>query len=304
MSFQEHLTPATLADLIIRDKRFKYNYIIVEGETDKKLFSKFISGENRIRIALGVEKVIEVISILNIRKTTNNNFFGIIDADFRNVIDESELLPENILTTDTHDLETLILNSPAFQYVYKELGSKQKIAKFEEETGLSLIENLLELAKPIAYLKIVNLKQKIGLKFKPKKLNKKGNNDLKFDKFIQKSNLKFKGNIQLINTVKAFLDNSQLLLNNIEKELESEMKNSYNLWQICNGHDIVKIFCLGLRQKLGSSQKNIKELENEVERLLRASYDSSYFKETKLFKKILKWQKLNSTAVLSSTFEN
>lgn len=285
MSFQKYLTPIIIADIIVRDKRFKGNYLIVEGKTDKFVFSQFIEKENnRISVAEGANKVVEVINIVGKRK--RKGVLGIIDSDFRNILGEKEL-PKNIFQTDTHDLETLIIKSPTFEKVLDLLGSSKKTEKFKENSKLSLREYLLNLVKPLAYLKLASHKNRLNLRFKPKS---QSNPELKFEKFIDKKEFEFLGIEKMIDTIRSY--NNELKLSNqeLEKLLKSEEKDKYDLWQLCNGHDIVKVFSIGLKNKIGSENKRIEDIEKGIEKLLIAGYEFRYFKKTNLYSSIISWQ--------------
>jgi len=81
----ENLTPDRIANAILLDSSYKGLYVLVEGNKDCKLFSKFLSLETlRIRTTFGCKKMMEVFAILNSRGF--NRKVGIIDRDFYNVL--------------------------------------------------------------------------------------------------------------------------------------------------------------------------------------------------------------------------
>src|SRR5689334_19952084 len=112
---REEITPERVANSIIQDKLHEGVFLIVEGESDFTFFNKFIKKpECEISIAFGNFKVIEAIEILDKRNFSRK--LGIIDADFR-VLEKEEPINENILITDFHDLEMVIIASPALEVV-------------------------------------------------------------------------------------------------------------------------------------------------------------------------------------------
>ncbi len=292
MRIKSHITPVSIANSIMMDKTFTGNYVIVEGESDSLFFSKFTDKtNNRISIAFGYENVIEIIKISEKRK--RKGVLGIIDSDFNNILNHRN--PSiNLLQTDTHDLETLIIKSETFEYVTNSLCSKRKLKEFEKSINLSLRDYLLELSKPLALFRLVNQLEELGLMFKPSFQDGK---ELKFEKIIDKRTFTFLGEKQMFDSVKNYYNQAPALIyENIKEKIDKLAKKRYNIWQLCNGHDIIKIFAIGLKQKIGS--KNISAIE--IEKQLINSYDSAFFKETDLFKKIIKWQNKNSR-VLSIT---
>ena len=57
---------------------------------------------------------------------------AIVDANFMDFKGGRRASP-NLFVTDTHDLETMILNSPALEKILIEFGSAMKIDRFIQE---------------------------------------------------------------------------------------------------------------------------------------------------------------------------
>ncbi len=84
----------------------------------------------------------------------SNNFSGalaIVDADF-DVVGNSTTLSHNLLYTDTHDLETMMIKSPALEKVLSEFGAKDKISVINK-TGKDARTLLIKCASPLGYLR-------------------------------------------------------------------------------------------------------------------------------------------------------
>jgi len=115
MGIKEHITPDRIANAIRQDKSYQGVYLIVEGQSDYSFYTKFIDKKAcQIEIAYGCLKVIAVIS--NLEQTHYQKVLDIVDADFKK-LDNEILTSDNILLTDVHDLETMIIQSPAFEQV-------------------------------------------------------------------------------------------------------------------------------------------------------------------------------------------
>ncbi len=284
---EQFITPASVANGIVADKTFTGIYLIVEGKTDNLFFSKFIEKQNcRIVIAFGNEKVIEIIDILE--KRNYKNAIAVIDSDFRKILNK---IPQhsNIIMTETHDIETLIIKSSTFEYVINSLVSSEKYNHFLSEIKGSFRNYILELlAKPIAIFRLINEIDNLGLKFKPAKLDDK---ELKYNEFIEKDTFTFSGYEKLITTVKNYYNQKpSLSVSDIKLQIENYSKNNYDLYELCNGHDITHIISISLQKRIGSEKIEA----DEIGKRLINSYDSAYFEKTELFKNMVSWQATNS----------
>ena len=87
----------------IKRQDFDGSFLLVEGITDSKLFSKLLDCNScNIRPVEGKENVIEIIKIAN--KILEPGILSIVDADFDHVLG-CEYEHNNILRTETYDLE-------------------------------------------------------------------------------------------------------------------------------------------------------------------------------------------------------
>ena len=75
------------------------------------------------------------------------------------------LRANNLFITDTHDLETMLLKSPALETLLIEFGSDTKIKELTHQLGKSVRDILLDSGTPIGYLRWVSHKENLWLKF-------------------------------------------------------------------------------------------------------------------------------------------
>jgi len=68
---------------------------------------------------------------------------------------------------------------------------------------------------------------------------------------------------------------------------------------LVHGHDLVKIFVIGLAKKIGKA-KCSKTSADEVERALRLSYSHADFVKTKLYSKLLESEKKIKVKILQN----
>lgn len=158
----QNLKPDRIANrirLLRTQSQYTGSFLIVEGDTDARVWTNLVhSTKCRVENAYNKDKAVQVLNILE-----QGNFAGVlavVDADF-DILEGTVPLSPNLLFTDTHDLETMLLKSPALEKVLLEHGSEDKIKSF----GKDIRQTLLESAKIIGYLRWASLKFDYCLKF-------------------------------------------------------------------------------------------------------------------------------------------
>jgi hypothetical protein len=254
---------------------FEGTFVIVEGRSDKLIYEELFDEANcTFIVSNGKEKAMGAIEILD-----EDNFQGalaIIDADFSR-LEGQAISSLNIILTDEHDLETMLIKSPAFDKLIKELGSEDKIRQFNQ----NIREFLILEGKKLGYLKWLSLKKDLCLKFE----------DLSFNKFVDTVSLKIDDK-KLVTTVKNHSQKQELSELDILNSLEGLRDNAHDPWQVCCGHDLIGIISIGLTKAWGT--KNTHEVQLELlQRELRLAYEKSYFLNTQLYLSLQEWEKNN-----------
>ena len=124
---------------------------------------------------------IKTVKILD--KDKFSGILAIVDADFW-VLEKVDLASQNVLLTDAHDLETMLFQSPAFDKFLAEFCSEDKLKTMIEQRKQNVRGILLEIARPIGYLRWYSIRNNLHLKFE----------GLKFNKFVNIKNLAFSQN--------------------------------------------------------------------------------------------------------------
>lgn len=277
---KDYLSSSDIANSVrMKKTQFAGSIVIVEGCTDVRFYKKFVD-DNDCILEPGYNKDNVIKSVGRLKD--EDGILGIIDADYLNLEDE-QIEEDNIFSTDMHDIETMIISSPALEDFLYEYTDDQKLNIFLKSKGRDNIrEVLLECTLYIGYAKWVALKNDLSLKFK----------GLTFEKFITKmlSLDKSKFLNRLIANSKNFKGDKLDMTKKIEKLKNQE----HDRLQICCGHDLSSVLLIGLKTKFGlytvSSLKGVGHLEGA----LRMCYESYYFKETNLYRNIREWEKENS----------
>lgn len=267
----------------------KMCYIIVEGITDKRFYSKFVDSE-KCKIIVGDSKnnVIEGIRIAN--KLNMIGIIGIVDKDFNGIINYANNI-ENLYETDDHDIETMIFKSRAFNDVIAEYIEEEKLDGFGAKTIKDLKNLILLNGAIIGCLRFHSLLNNIGLNFK----------DIKYEAFINMDTF----GVDIDKFIYYILNNSENVNKtnkDIKKHLTKLIEKNYNPYDICCGHDLVSLLYLALKHKIGSY--NTKNLSlGELEGNFRIAYNIEYFKETNLYNSLIMWEKENKSYKIFSAME-
>ncbi|HBB34288.1 MAG TPA: hypothetical protein DDZ80_25065 [Cyanobacteria bacterium UBA8803] len=258
---------------------FSGTFLLVEGSSDKTFYERFVDKLvcKLISISGKPSSKLRIVAVLNILE--NSDFQGvlaIVDADFDHLEVSSHSSP-NLLRTDTHDLETMLLNSPALDKVIAECGSEEKIARF----GRDVRTALLEAGIPIAYLLWISQLEALNLTF----------DGIVFSRFIDDQTLQI-DEAKLIQEVKNKSQAFMLKSEDLQQRLTIQRNDSHDPWQVCCGHDLVEILSLGLRRAIGSARASDVE-PNSLERNLRLAYEETYFYKTQIYLSVRLWESSN-----------
>ncbi len=291
---KEFINPDRIANAIMLKSNSFKTFLVVEGETDFLVFNKFIDKQLcRIEVAIGCDNVIETLGKLKERGF--DCALGVIDSDFR-LLDKEDIEEENIIQTDYHDLEIMLIKSEALNNV---MNHYIQADKFDQHYGNydSFRNHLFQVCKHIGYLKWLNKQKKYGLIFKPQTPD---GNHLDYNKFISVSDLTFSDYGTLIQTVLNF-SNGKAQITVKKVEIEDELKKfitDCDLSHLCNGHDIVHIIALSLKRHL--SNMNSRAVSHyQISKELGLAYEARFFEQTGLYHGIKEWEKSKQKPILS-----
>lgn len=280
--------PEGIAEAIIWKRQYPGNeflsFFVVEGDTDKK-FYKMLVNESRCNITIANAKstALAVLSILE--QIDFPGILVIVDTDF-DALEGKILSSPNALYTDTHDLETMLIKSPAFEKVLGEFGSETKIEQCKQNTGKDVRSVLLECGSPIGYLRLVSSQKSYSLKF----------DGLDFSKFLDKEKLII-GESKLIKTVKDKSQRQDIPNEQIKRSIQELKRGNHDPWHLCCDHDLVCVLSLGLQRILGTNDTgNVTPVI--IQRSLRLAYEHAHFQQTQLYVSIRRWEEANKPFVV------
>lgn len=253
-------------------------FLLVEGNSDARFWQSRVDHKRcQVRAMGGRDKAIEEVE--QRRRENKRGFVAVLDADFDRV--EGTLREDpDIVFTDFHDLECMLVGSPALEKVLDVLGSRDKCAQFEEKTK-PIREVLLENARIIGELRWLSKRDKLNLVFRKPDGNKF--RYIGYKEFCDQKSWSVEPR-QLVVHVCNFSMRHGLKPDDLLERMG--LLPDADPWQICVGHDLLGLLAIGLRQRLGNETVDEPTMQNSF--LL--AYEEAYLKETLMYRALCAWE--------------
>lgn len=274
---RRYLDPVTKANeirLLLKHPSHKDNLIIVlEGETDIRLFRSLLKAENiSLESVDGKRDLIQVIEELN--NDSSGSVIGICDADYDHIMQLAEEREKSgVYLTDVHDAEMMMLESSALKSFIDEYSIQGNHVELSER----LKDSVLSASYRIGILRLINIQEHLNINFK----------GLNFNSFVSISKLEIDVDIDIL--IDLLLVRSKKLKVGTTKEYLKEKYREYLGYdfpdvQLCCGHDVTNIIAMVYSQKWASCERSLNR--EKVEAALRIGYTMDDFCKTKLFENI------------------
>jgi hypothetical protein len=250
-------------------------YVIVEGHTDQRLYNQYLDRRTVVTmLAHGKDEVLGALAILAAEGIPG--VAGIIDADFARV-GPRPAWPHNVLLTDTHDLETMIIKSPALDKLLEQCASPLKIAELADRVGVGPREILLRAGTTIGWLRYINEREGLNLKF----------DGIDFGKFTDRDTLRVDPEA-LVRTVRNHGRSWDVPEPYLIAAVAEVADSTADPWQVCCGHDLVEVLSVGLASALATRDAG-ERAPSRLEESLRLAYERQWFVQTSLWASLRKW---------------
>ena len=267
-------SPNIVADirLTIRHPDHKEVIIVVEGEDDEKALKQFFNMKAvEFFCANNCQKVKNSMYIVSKDEQLKDCVIGIKDADFDH-INQIKHDIANLMITDTHDMETLMLTPKVCERIcWETIKHEYPNLSFDAMTSL----------KNLSYLRYYNDKMILNRKDSDKEgINFKGIKiadvaSLSVQDVLQ--NVEAKGN----SNKTSFPD-----LDTMNQFISQNPIDDKDLTLFTNGHDLVS----AIRDILHSKDDAAKAYSDKnIATMIRMSYSKEEFEKTKLYQDIDNW---------------
>src|ERR1700730_17421482 len=144
----EDLTPEARAAevLFLRAQSPHSTIVLLEGDSDVRLFGHLLDVDiSNLVNCFGKENVF--LTIQQVEQAQIAGVLAIVDADFSRILGVPSVSP-NVVLSDFHDFEVVLLNSQALDRLLTEDGSHAKLSKLKKP----VLEILLEACIPLGCL--------------------------------------------------------------------------------------------------------------------------------------------------------
>lgn len=286
-TIDNELTAETVASLVELEREdHKGAILIVEGDTDSIFFKRFIdTAKCKVVVANGKENASGAITLLN--KDRSEGILCILDADFHHLGVRPVAGIDNVVISDFHDIEILMIESPALEKLVDEFSQQPKL---QASTRSQSVRDLLYIAaQQIGALRFWSVESATNLTFK--RLKNTNYN------FISLDNLSCDFDA-VLRSVFAASSLPSVQHSHVLSCVDEVLSRHYDRRHLCNGHDICWILSRALRKLFGSEDSKSVCIKN-IERILRIGYDLEYFSTTDLYKSIADWQNNQELSVFA-----
>ena len=274
--------PAELATWIMMGNNQKAkSALIVEGESDTSFFL-FLADMNscRLFVAKGKDNVLATVQI--IRKAQYPGVSAIVDADFWNLEGKLPSLTD-VYVTDTHDLETMMLRTAAYQKVllrhdFCPVGAVEIGMDQFQLRAAELMTDMLAVALRIGYLRWVSIRNGLRIRF----------SEISLRRCLDLGSFRLDDE-RLETEILRSSDASAGSWGQIRAEADRLEDEGHDPWQVCRGHDLTEMLAL----RLSRSRPN-PLTRRDIEKDLSAAYGSADFRETLLFQQLRAWETRNA----------
>ena len=273
----EAKTPSIIANEIIMSRVLvEGSFLLVEGPDDFKFWqTRICAGRCEIIVTEGKPNLLGAIENLNARQFAGT--LGIIDDD-GDSLENNQTLSINLIATDCHDLECLLLQSRALERgVLSELGNSVKIEKFQQQSGQTVRDRLLENGLAFGRLRWLSKRLDWQISFE----------DLKPERFMDREvwRIDVENLIGTIATQQATAITEEII------GLLETLPDA-DPWLVCQGHDLLEILRIGLQKVLGEMKPS--QGKSHLAALLRAAFHDTHLAATQLYQNIRAWEQANA----------
>jgi len=254
------LSPADIANSIrmTRSVHRDRGALLVEGLKDVRFYRNLID-DARCCITPADGRSVALATLNILRASGTRGILVLLDQDFSSV-SGTPYLDSDIVVTDTHDLEGILVRSTALGRILIE--SDLEPTYF----GSNLVEQLLSAALPIGYLRWASESRRLSLSFK----------NLDYTRFI---GMDFRLDAsKLIDAILQKNPGCKTTKADLAALIQALTHPTHDRWLICCGHDICAILAVGITRATSRPITGAM-----IERNLRLAYDVRLFPETKLF---------------------
>jgi hypothetical protein len=274
----EQMTPDAFAAeaLFLRARYPESAIVLVEGDTDLRLFQHLLDVDiDRFINCYGKERSLETIEATD--KADIHGILCIVDADWGRLTGALHPSP-NVVVSDFHDFEVMLIYSSALERLLIEEGSRDKI-KTHNEAGRSVIEIVTAACIPLGCLRFYSHISGAALRFDGLRYRHLGRR-------LEK--------VTVEKAVKEVFDHTQRYagLEDAATFIETFDTSAIDIRDLVCGHDLSAALGIALQSLIGSRPAT-HCVASELEAKLRIGFSREDFIQTSIYVAIQSWQQRN-----------
>ena len=262
-------------------------FLFVEGSDDIKLFSRMVYDEVFIGFCNGKKKVCKLME--KVEQTRLKNVVAVVDRDYDGIL-KSEKLTEGLFYTDGTDMESSILKvDGAIKKFMLEYSDSNRVGTYNNAHVPELLQKVFDICSQVGKVRLANQKYDMGLRFKGVNICDYINEDMEFS---------------FDDYVDAIIDNSDIGSNvaSIKSRITGEQSGDYDFWEICRGHDLVKVLQYVFSSDYGCLHfGNISFSDKELSRFIRGAYEEQWFVKSNIYRELSNWQNRKKVQLLKAS---
>lgn len=261
--------------------------LLVEGKTDEVFYKKITDKLATFHGSPESYENADIPKIVAEKRRNNQNFFGIIDADYKKHVFSGEL-QNYIQITDANSLETMMVKYygfAAFEQIIRKLIKKMYTGnKFnlKEKIMGSIVDMSVQWAYTIGILRKYNenrkclsintVKEISNYYFDFLKSSKTADTQIRIS-FDQEKYLR-----ELLRLLR--LNKCNITIDDLKNEIQKNTFSEEDAYILCQGHDIIdfieaiiKVYGLAIAKNKNESDKIMKKKRGAKDKVTRMEYD-------------------------------
>ena len=263
-------TKSAIRQALMSPAGLRVVWVVVEAEEDVAVYEKFMQPESTVvktsedetgrKGYANVETIVREVK----EEEPRAHIMGIRDTDYTRYEDGYEA-PANIFLTDRRDLEMMMLDSDSV---------KQSLRAWAPTFNAAL-DKCAPICRHFGYLRIYNEVNDLSVKF---------HDNLRPNKFWDFQQQSLKATWEQDSTAKFVeLSEGKCKVADVKTFITTHKLEDENLYDVCRGHDLLKLLSLTLVDVKTYSVEAIMVKMTEA-------YSMDDFKATRLYASILAWQ--------------
>lgn len=280
-----------ISDIIMLSVNQNMSYLLVEGERDYTALISIISKDHvsikPTEYGDGKELVLRCMKDPIVRK--QKNIIALVDADYDRLLNTLELI-DNVIYSETHDLDLDILCSGVVEKVFDKLIESRKAGHIMKNLHVNLLREAIDYAYQFGIPKMICVRA-----------YKAATVPGLFEELDETPPVtdfcKWRKNRRRID-VDRFIQETQRIHNhiNFDNEIAQEISKCHPALQVARGHDVMSLLTFLCKPYLGRTRLK----PDEMATYIQLAFEMKHFENMTLHSKFKEWESNSSQILLKS----